>query len=85
MKVKIFTKDECPNCPQAKDIGEKLETEGHNIEYYNISTIDGLTESSFYRIMSTPSILITEDDNKERNAWRSTLPSITEIRKVLAK
>ncbi len=85
MKIKIFTKDECPNCPQAKDLGKKLQTEGHNIEYHNISTIDGLTESSFYGIMSTPSILLTEDDGKEINAWRSTVPDIAEIKKVLAK
>ncbi len=85
MKVKIFVKDECPNCPQAKDMGKLLETDGHDVEYHNISTIDGLTESSFHGIMSTPSIIITEDDGKEKTGWRSTVPDIAEIRRVLAK
>ncbi len=85
MKVKIFVKDECPNCPQAKDMGKLLETDGHDVEYHNISTIDGLTESSFHGIMSTPSIIITGDDGKEKTGWRSTVPEISEIRRVLSK
>ncbi|MFH1432844.1 MAG: thioredoxin family protein [archaeon] len=85
MKIKIFTKEDCPNCPPARDLGKILEAEGLDVEYHDISTIDGLTESSYHGIMSTPSVLVIGKDGKEKTGWRSTVPDINEIRQVLGK
>lgn len=83
MKVKIFLKDGCPNCPSAKDLGKSLEKDGINVEYHDITTIDGLAESTYFGVMSTPSILVVGWDDTEKVSWRSAVPEIDEVRKVL--
>lgn len=85
IKVKIFVKDNCPNCPRAKDLGKILETEGQSVEYHDITTIEGLAESSYHGIMSTPSIVIVKNDGAEKTSWRSNVPDISDVRQVLVK
>ena len=85
MKVKIFLKDGCANCPPAKDLGQTLEKDGVNVEYHDITTIDGLAESTFFGVMSTPSILVVGGDDTEKIGWRSAVPGLDEVRKVLSE
>jgi len=81
MKIlKIFTQPLCPACPPAKELGERLK-ESVKIEYVDVSTPDGLAEAQFYNIMSTPTLVLVED-NKEIQAWIGT-PEQEEIQKLL--
>lgn len=82
MIVKIFWQKDCPKCPSAKELGKILEKDGVAIEYHDLQSMDGLAEASFYDVLSTPSIVIT-NDNKEVAAWRGETPKLDEIKKFL--
>jgi glutaredoxin len=83
MKLKIFTKAECPNCPAAKEIGKQLETKGAKIEWFDLDEEEGLSEAVYFDVLSTPALIITDDDESEIKAWRGEVPGINEIQKEL--
>ena len=62
--VKLFVKDGCYKCPSAKEVGAILKKEGLNVLYYDLDTVDGLAEASYYGILSTPSLIV--EDTEER-------------------
>ncbi|MEA3513894.1 MAG: thioredoxin family protein [Nanoarchaeota archaeon] len=84
MNLKIFTQDNCPNCPPAKEIGKQLEDEGFKISYHDIRSLEGLSEATFHDVMATPSMVIVDDDDKEVHSWRSDVPSLDEVKAKLA-
>ncbi|MBD3189442.1 MAG: thioredoxin family protein [Candidatus Heimdallarchaeota archaeon] len=83
MKLKVFTKMDCPNCPAAKKIAEQLESEGAPVEWYDLDEELGLTEAVFYDVLSTPSLIITDKEGVELKAWRGEVPSINQVKKEL--
>ena len=82
MQIKLFTQDQCPNCPPAKNLARKLKDKGFSVTHHDIKTPDGLAESLMRDVMSTPSIIITKN-NAEIAGWRGTVPEKTEIMKHL--
>lgn len=80
-KVKLFWREKCPKCPTAK----ALLTDSSNVEYHNVDEVDGLAEAAFYGVLSTPSIIVTEDGGKEIKAWHGEVPIQDEIRKWLIR
>ena len=78
--LKIFTQPLCPACPPAKELGESLK-ESVKIEYFDVSTPDGLAQARLYNIMSTPTLVLVED-NKETKKWIGT-PGEEEVKKRL--
>ncbi|MDD2678566.1 MAG: thioredoxin family protein [Candidatus Nanoarchaeia archaeon] len=82
MKVKIFTQDNCPNCPQAKKLGEELIKQGLNAEFYDVKTPQGLAESLMHNVLSTPSIIIIKE-NKVVEEFLAQTPQIEEVKKWL--
>ena len=78
--VKIFMRAQCPKCPAAKDLGKKLEQDGVAVFQYDVDTTDGLAEASFYGIRSTPSLLIEDEEGRERACWRGTVPPLEEVK-----
>lgn len=83
MKLKVFTQDGCPNCPTAKRIAKQLEAEGAPVEWYDLDEEMGLTEAVFYDVLSTPSLIITDQEGVELKAWRGEVPSIHQVKKEL--
>ena len=77
--IKIFTKKDCPLCPGAKDLGQKLHENGKDVEFFDIDTASGLAEASFYTVMSTPTIILTSRKGDEINSWRGEVPSLNNI------
>jgi hypothetical protein len=71
VKIKLFWKDECPKCPEAKALLDGAP----NVELYNLNDLDGLSEGAFYGIMATPSIIVVDDLGKEITSFRGTVPS----------
>ena len=64
-KITIFTKDNCPRCPQAKHLLEELHNERNvDVREVNIGTPDGMFEAVQYNLMSTPA-LIVQNSKKE--------------------
>ncbi len=81
--IKIFTKAKCPRCPAVKEIGKELKKEGMPVLSYDLDTIDGLAEASFYSILSAPSIIIEDEEEKEVMSWRGVVPTLQEIKQYL--
>jgi len=82
-KVKIFTKAQCPRCPQAKAMGEILREKGVRVEYFDLETPDGLAEAAYYSVQSTPTILVEDLQERVLARWAGQVPSIGEVEKVL--
>ncbi|MEJ2068210.1 MAG: thioredoxin family protein [Deltaproteobacteria bacterium] len=81
--IKIFTKAECPKCPAAKEIGSILQQEGLQVSYYDLETPDGLAEAAFYSVLSTPTIIIEDQDERILAGWRGSIPTLQEIQGVI--
>lgn len=81
--IKIFTKTHCPKCSAVKEIGTVLKKEGVPVWTYDLDTIEGLAEASFYSILSTPSLVIEDEGEKEVISWRGVVPSLQEIKQYL--
>lgn len=79
MKIKIFWKKNCPDCPKAKSLGKQLEKE-ITVQYFDVETVGGLAEASYYNILSTPSMVIVDNDENEIKIWRDKTPHLKEIR-----
>lgn len=83
MKIKIFWQINCPHCSKAIEIGKIMEEEV-KVKYYDIGTTEGLTEACLNNIMSTPSIVITDEKECEIDSWRGMVPEIGSIRKKIS-
>ncbi|NHJ33577.1 MAG: thioredoxin family protein [Asgard group archaeon] len=83
MKLKIFTKLDCPNCPAAKKIGKQLEEKGAKIEWLDLDEEEGLSEAVYYDVLSTPAFIVIDENDNEVNAWRGDLPTIELLQKEL--
>jgi len=63
-----------PDCPVCKDTREKLAyfKEKNNfdaqIKYYDMDTVDGLTEGAYHEVEDIPTVIIL-DDSKELIRW----------------
>lgn len=81
--IKIFTKNECPKCPAAKEIGTILQQKGLPVTYYDLETPDGLAEGAFYSVLSTPTIIIEDEHEKILAGWRGSVPTLQEIQGLI--
>jgi len=82
--IKIFTKAKCPKCPAAKEMGTELKKEGVQVVNYDLDTIDGLAEASFYSVLSTPSVIIEDEEEREVMSWRGMVPTLQEVKQYLS-
>ncbi len=82
--IKLFVKEGCGLCPSAKEVGSQLSREGHQVLCYDLDTADGLAEASYYGVLSTPTMII-EDDNENLLAdFRGTVPTFQQVKNTLA-
>jgi hypothetical protein len=82
MKIKIFWQPECPKCPKAKELGETLKNEGYDVELFNTKEIDGLAESVYYDVLSTPSVVVIHEGEKKAS-WLGEVPAIEAIKDLI--
>ena len=81
--IKIFTKQECPRCPQAKQLGAELEKDGHNVLSYDVETVDGLAEATFFGVQATPTIIVEDDDENMVADFRGQVPTREELLQII--
>ena len=82
-KVKVFLKDSCYKCPSAKEVGAILKKDGLEVLYYDLDTVDGLAEASFYGVLATPTMIV---EDKEENAladFRGIVPTPQQVKEIL--
>jgi len=82
--VKIFTKKQCPRCPQAKQLGSELEQDGARVVAYDVETADGLAEATFFGIQATPTIIVEDDAENVVAEFRGQVPSREELLKLIS-
>jgi thioredoxin-related protein len=46
-----------------------------------VEQADGLAQASYYGVMSTPSIVVVDETEKEVFSWHGRMPETDEIRK----
>ncbi len=80
MEVKLFVKQDCPRCPAAKKACEGL----LHVSEYDVDSIDGLAEASFYGVMATPSVLVVDSTGREVAGWRGEAPPLGDLHSLLA-
>lgn len=81
MILKLFTQPSCGKCPAAKEMVKSLIANRKSlvVEEYDMTTVDGLAEASFYTVMATPTILICGDKGKIIKDFRGEVPAMKEI------
>ncbi len=82
--LKAFWQKNCPRCPQMKTVTEELKQDGYVVEYYDLSTVDGLAEGAYHSVMSAPTLLLVDEDDQELAEWRGVVPSPDEVKREWA-
>ena len=80
MEVKLFVREDCPQCPAARAACEGIS----NLSIYDINDITGIAEASLLGVASVPSVVVVDSSGREVAAWRGTTPSPSDLRAVLA-
>lgn len=75
MQLKIFVKEECPNCPAAKEVASRFAFS----RLYDLGDTDGLAEAAFHSVLCTPSLVLVDDDDTVIQSWRCHVPKPSEI------
>ncbi len=75
MLLKVFVKDDCPNCPAAKEVANQFPFS----RLYNLDEADGLAEAAFHSVLCTPSMVLVDDQEMVIQSWRCHVPRPTEI------
>jgi len=69
MKLLIFVSSNCPHCPNAEKVVEKIAPEYYNhglcFKKIRMKTSEGKELASKYNIMAVPTILFLDDKNNE--------------------
>lgn len=78
--IKLFWKKDCVKCPAAKKVFTEIQECGIRCEEFDVDTVNGLAESAFYSVQSTPTIIIIDALCGEIASWRGFAPSADEIK-----
>ncbi|HOC38514.1 MAG TPA: thioredoxin family protein [Thermodesulfobacteriota bacterium] len=82
-KVKVFWRTECPQCGNAKVVGGQLKDDGLDVYDYDLDTSDGLAEASYYGVMSTPTIIVEDEQENTIALFTGRIPSYAEVKRTL--
>lgn len=80
MEVKLFIREDCPECPAAMRACEGIA----NLSVYDLSDLHGIAEASSLGIQATPSVVVVDSAGREVAGWRGEAPDASAIRAVLA-
>jgi thiol-disulfide isomerase/thioredoxin len=66
-KVFIFGKPTCSVCKDTRakiEYFKKKEQFDAQIEYYDMETVDGLTEGAYYEVSDIPTVIVLDEKNE---------------------
>jgi len=81
--VKIFTKQDCPRCPQAKQLGAEMKQDGCSVLSYDLETVDGLAEATLFSVQATPTIIVEDADENMVADFRGQVPTREELLQII--
>lgn len=79
MRIFFFVNDECPRCPQAKELYEDCKGRGLDVELFDTLTTDGLARASEYSVGATPSVVIVDKDKRYVYGWYGEIPDVHKV------
>lgn len=79
MKLLVFTKEDAEETINAKELGQKLEEEGIEVEYFDSEGAEALSKIELYDVYSTPTFIAVRDDGSLVNIWRGYIPPAGEV------
>lgn len=75
MVLKVFVKEDCPNCPAAKEVANQFAFS----RLFNMDEPDGLAEAAFHSVLCTPSMVLVDEQDSVIQSWRCHVPRPSEI------
>lgn len=75
MLLKVFVKEDCPNCPAAKEVANQFPFS----RLFDLDEAEGLAEAAFHSVLCTPSMVLVDDQEMVIQSWRCHVPRPTEI------
>lgn len=75
MVLKVFLKEDCPNCPAAREVASQFPFS----RLYNVDDSEGLAEAAFHSVLCTPSMILVDDEDHVIQSWRCHVPRPSEI------
>lgn len=75
MQLKVFVKEDCPNCPAAKEVANQFPFS----RLFDMDEAEGLAEAAFHSVLCTPSMVLVDDQEMVIQSWRCHVPRPTEI------
>lgn len=83
-KILLFTKKDCPRCPEAKEVVKAIAGEIKvEVKEYDVESVEGMAEAAYYMVLSTPSIIVVSENGEELSAWRGKAPKKEELMNAL--
>lgn len=86
VKFKVFGKQGCDICHKVHEKMEYFRNHWLNeaaIDYYDMETVDGLSEGAFSDVDEIPSVIV-EKDGKELGRWIKTSPTFDELKTIFS-
>ncbi|MCJ7746006.1 MAG: hypothetical protein MUP40_06955 [Actinobacteria bacterium] len=75
MMLKVFVKEDCPNCQAAKEVAQQFPFS----RFYDLDNSDGLAEAAYHSVLCTPSMVLVDENNTVIHSWRCHVPRPAEI------
>lgn len=75
MQLKVFVKENCPNCPAAKEVASQFPFS----KLYDMDNAEGLAEAAFHSVLCTPSMVLVDDHEMVLQSWRCHVPRPADI------
>lgn len=82
MRIKVFGKQECEACDAIKKkFRFFLDKWGakHNLLFFDLDTLDGVTEGALYNALDAPTTII-EENGQEIARWEGRVPESSEFK-----
>ncbi len=89
IKIKIFGKKDCPGCKATKEkfaffLSKWAFSKDVKLIYYDLDTLEGLTEAATLNALENPTTII-EKDGQEIARWEKVVPQSQEFKKYFER
>ncbi len=79
MEIKLFMRDNCPDCPAAMAACRGFE----GLSVFDLTHFDGMAEAALHEVVDAPSVLVIDSGGREVAAWRGAVPDRERLRALL--
>jgi len=66
-----------------KKLKDNLRAKNVDVDDFNVETLEGLTEATYYRVMALPTIVVEDETENWVGEWRGNVPNVDEVLHVV--